>query len=212
MCLGQHNMSQRSERKNQNRQTIIDTVLLISYRGQPFHTISLRQLAKEINLVPSAIYRYFDSKNALAQATIDQVSVFIKSTLLQPKINFLNQHNSVEQKLNLFLDHVTQYASYWHFFVSERWGGYKTLEEAIHNEVEHLITDLMKDSKKMNIYDDQLYIYSELLLQLLLVWSKQWLKLSEVGIPSESNKQIFIQDCQKKICFLRQPIQTSVAI
>lgn len=215
MCLGQHGMSQRSERKKQNRQTIIDTVLMLSHQGQSFHTISLRQLAKEVGIVPSALYRYFQNKDILAQATIDQVSVLIKSTLLQSRTTFYKHPDSIEYQLNLFLDQVSKYAIYWHFFVSELWGGYSTLEETIYSEVDNLTIDLMKDLKKLETYqhatDEQLYIFSELLLQLLLVWSKEWIKLSQAGAPAESYKQSFVQGCQKKISFLRQPIKTSAA-
>lgn len=74
-------MSIRAERKLQSQQCIMETVLALGYSGHNFSSISLRQLAREVGIVPSALYRYFQNKEALASALLDQVALVIKSDL-----------------------------------------------------------------------------------------------------------------------------------
>ena len=59
--------SPRQRRKEKNRETILDAALeLISIKG--FENFSLREVAKEADYSPAALYKYFDSKQALAEA------------------------------------------------------------------------------------------------------------------------------------------------
>ncbi|MFB0982436.1 MAG: TetR family transcriptional regulator, partial [Acinetobacter towneri] len=52
-------MSIREERKQQSRQAIIDAVLQLSASGRAFSSISLREISRQIGLVPTAFYRHF---------------------------------------------------------------------------------------------------------------------------------------------------------
>jgi hypothetical protein len=45
-------MSVRAERKLQSQQAILDQVLKLNYAGQCFNSISLRQLAQAVGMVP----------------------------------------------------------------------------------------------------------------------------------------------------------------
>ena len=76
-------MSVRAERKLQSQQAILEQVLKLSYAGQCFNSISLRQLAQAVGMVPSAFYRYFPNKEQLAAELVDQTSLIIKSHLVQ---------------------------------------------------------------------------------------------------------------------------------
>jgi AcrR family transcriptional regulator len=76
-------MSVRAERKLQSQQAILDQVLKLNYAGQCFNSISLRQLAQAVGMVPSAFYRYFPNKEQLAIELVDQTALIIKSHLTQ---------------------------------------------------------------------------------------------------------------------------------
>lgn len=206
-------MSIRAERKIQNKQKIIDHVLLLSYEGQPFYNISFRQIAQAVGLVPSAIYRYFPNKDLLAQATIDQVGVFIKSGLFQSRARFMThtEENS-EVRLAMFFKSVEEHALYWHFFVSERWGGYPILENCIEHDVDDLSNDMMLDVKRLDYYrlceDTVLKTYTDLLFELSMVWSKQWIKLHKINTQMTEEKRLFLNSCFKKFVFLKQALIT----
>lgn len=204
-------MSMRAERAIQHKQNIIDTVLLLSYQGQPFYNISFRQLASEVGLVQSALYRYFPNKDLLAQATIDQVSVFLKSGLFQARSRFIT-HEEENSKIRLigFFKLVEEHALYWNFFASERLGGYPILEQTIEHEIEDLTTDFMLDLRKLPYYqrcnEQVLHIYADILLQLSMVWSKKWITLHKIDTSMSYEKNVFLTACFQKLIFLKQSL------
>ena len=52
-------MSLREDRKQQSHQALLDATLALSSQGRAFSTISLREVAHAVGLVPTAFYRHF---------------------------------------------------------------------------------------------------------------------------------------------------------
>lgn len=204
-------MSIRTERKTQCRQAIIEKVLELTYQGQSFSSISVRQLAREIGLVPSALYRYFADKDELAHALIDQVSLLIKSTLFQSRIRFSSHpQETPEERMDVFFQLVEHHAPYWHFFIAERWGGYHVLEETIIQDATDLMNDFIHDLQRLPEYrsvsDEKIKIYAELVLQLCFIWSMDWIELCKLPENTpflEKKKENFVLHCSEKISFLK---------
>jgi AcrR family transcriptional regulator len=71
-------MSIRDERKQQSRQAF-DAALHLSTSGRSFSSISLREVAREVGLVPTAFYRHFQDMDALGQELVDQVALHLKA-------------------------------------------------------------------------------------------------------------------------------------
>ena len=61
----------RGERKERTRRAILDAAL-DARRGHSLAALSLRQVAKEVGIVPTAFYRHFDSIEALGLALVDE--------------------------------------------------------------------------------------------------------------------------------------------
>ncbi|TDI23730.1 TetR family transcriptional regulator, partial [Acinetobacter baumannii] len=72
-------MSIRDERKQQNRQALLDAALRLSTSGRSFRSISLREVAREVGLVPTALYGHFQDMDELGKELVDQVSLHLKS-------------------------------------------------------------------------------------------------------------------------------------
>jgi AcrR family transcriptional regulator len=66
------------ERKQQSRQALLDAALQLSTAGRSFSSISLREVAREVGLVPTAFYRHFQDMDALGQELVDQVALHLK--------------------------------------------------------------------------------------------------------------------------------------
>ena len=71
-------MSIRDERKQQSRQALLDAALRLSTSGRSFSSISLREVAREVGLVPTAFYRHFQDMDHLGQELLDQVALHLK--------------------------------------------------------------------------------------------------------------------------------------
>ncbi len=69
----------RTEQKERTRRAILDAALRLS-ADATLATVSLRQVAKEVGMVPTAFYRHFASMDALGLALVDETF----TTLLVP--------------------------------------------------------------------------------------------------------------------------------
>ena len=102
-------MSIRDERKQQSRQALLDAALRLSTSGRSFSSISLREVAREVGLVPTAFYRHFQDMDHLGQELLDQVALHLKTVLHQLGLAYLSQLGSKSQNtLQLFFQAVDQ--------------------------------------------------------------------------------------------------------
>ena len=174
-------MSIREERKRQSHQAIIDAALRLCTTGRSFNSITLREISREVGLVPSAFYRHFADTNALGLEIIDKVSIHFKSILHQLGQAYLYQDNpDIEKSFELFFSAVEQHQEEWIFLISERWGGSDLLRQAIAREVEYLIEDLTIHLKRIpstaHIKDEnELKILADLLINLTFHWAITWI-------------------------------------
>ena len=76
-------MPTRDERKQQSRQALLEAALQLSTSGRSFSSLSLREVAREVGLVPTAFYRHFQDMNELGLEIVDQVALFLKHILHQ---------------------------------------------------------------------------------------------------------------------------------
>lgn len=123
-------MSIRDERKQQSRQALLDAALHLSTSGRSFSSISLREVAREVGLVPTAFYRHFQDMEALGQELVDQVSLHLKSLIHQLGQSYLQHSGSAKTRtsIELFVQAVNHSPQQWQFMIAERWGGLKQYE------------------------------------------------------------------------------------
>ncbi|MHA3092045.1 TetR family transcriptional regulator [Acinetobacter brisouii] len=191
-------MSVRAERKLQSQQAILDQVLKLNYAGQCFNSISLRQLAQAVGMVPSAFYRYFPNKEQLAIELVDQTALIIKSHLTQFLEHIQHKNSEIlETHLSLFCGQVQQKAAHWHFFIVERWGGGSFLKEKIRQEVIFLIDDLAQllNKKYAGQSLDHQLAFAELCIELHFAWIIKWLHNHETQ-QKDQLLRCFIQQLQ----------------
>lgn len=193
-------MSVRAERKLQSQQAILDQVLKLNYAGQCFNSISLRQLAQAVGMVPSAFYRYFPNKEQLAIELVDQTALIIKSHLTQFLEHIQHKNSEIlETHLSLFCGQIQQKAAHWHFFIVERWGGGSFLKEKIRQEVIFLIDDLAQLLNKKYAgqpLDHQPPLaFAELCIELHFAWIIKWLHNHETQ-QKDQLLRCFIQQLQ----------------
>ena len=61
----------QAERRQQTRQALLDAALAQMDAGESFDALSLRSVAREAGVVPTAFYRHFASMDELGLALID---------------------------------------------------------------------------------------------------------------------------------------------
>ncbi|OTG85196.1 TetR family transcriptional regulator [Acinetobacter sp. ANC 4648] len=176
-------MSIRDERKQQSRQALLDAALRLSTSGRSFSSISLREVAREVGLVPTAFYRHFQDMDELGKELVDQVALDLKTILHQLGQTYLNQPKTkTKASLELFFSAVDQNPAPWIFMIAERWGGAEAVRHAISREIDYLNQDFATDLEKIdsvqhfhNMHD--LKVLSNILINLSFTWAMSWISL-----------------------------------
>ena len=177
-------MPTRDERKRQSRQAIIDAALRLSTSGRSFNSISLREISREIGLVPTAFYRHFKDMDALGLELVDQISLNLKSTLHQIGQSYVYQPEAkIDKSLELFFQTIHQHTEEWIFIITERWGASQAIRKAIAREIEYLVEDLAIDLQRLTSVKhiqklDDLKSLAHLLVNLAFNWVMAWIELS----------------------------------
>ena len=70
----------RGERKERTRRAILDAALRLCEESS-LVALSLRQVAKEVGIVPTAFYRHFDSIESLGLELVDESFVSLRAML-----------------------------------------------------------------------------------------------------------------------------------
>jgi AcrR family transcriptional regulator len=137
----------RGERKERTRRAIMDAALALS-EDSSLGALSLRQVAKEVGIVPTAFYRHFDSVEALGLALVDESFVSLRAMLLDVRRGDPAFDAMVDRSINVLVEHVHRQRAHFLFIARERAAGPPAVREAIRHQIElfehELATDLAR--------------------------------------------------------------------
>lgn len=175
-------MSLRDERKQQTRQALLDAALALSTAGRSFSIISLREVAREAGLVPTAFYRHFVDMDALGVDLVDQVCVVLHELLKRLRESYSVEASShTRLSIEQFFYAVEGSRQHWGFLVGERWGGSAVVRDAIAKEIQFFIDDLTRDMQRLpsfsHLAQTDVQIIAEILINLAFAWAMTWLNL-----------------------------------
>src|SRR6478736_2882928 len=137
----------RMVRKERTRRAILDAALELSDETT-LAAISLRQVAKEVGIVPTAFYRHFDSIEALGLALVDESFVSLRAMLRDIRRGDPAFADIVDRSITVLVDHVHQERAHFLFIARERAAGPPGVRAAISHQIElferELATDLTR--------------------------------------------------------------------
>lgn len=188
-------MSIRDERKQQSRQALLDAALTLSTSGRSFSMISLREVAREAGLVPTAFYRHFQDMDELGSDLVDQVAISLHHLLRSLREGYTVPNGpKTRTSIERFFLAVDQTPRHWLFLIAERWGGSPVVRDGIAREIHFFIEDLAEDLKKLPAFEQvsttqDLRITSSILINLSFSWAMTWLNLPEKNNPASISEQ-----------------------
>ncbi|WP_201538944.1 TetR family transcriptional regulator [Psychrobacter sp. 1044] len=205
-------MSSREQKKLQTRHAFFNAVLDLCMTGQSFSSISLRQVTREVGVVPTAFYRHFDDMESLGRALVVEelggtLAILSDSLQIGRKRSFDRQ---IAKSIQLFLHMVSDQPYYWQFLVSERYGGSEAVRKAINELVKKHAQSLADDLAlqpaftHINAYDRRLL--AEAGVNMFFSWIIDWLELTytedhddEIDLNEiEENKQLMLHNCTRQ--------------
>ena len=205
-------MSSREQKKLQTRHAFFSAVLDLCMTGQSFSSISLRQVTREVGVVPTAFYRHFDDMESLGQALVveelgSKLAVLSESLQIGRKRSFDRQ---IAKSIQLFLQTVSAQPRYWQFLISERFGGSESVRKAIselikmHGQILGEDLALQPAFTHINTYDR--YLLADAGINMFFAWIIDWLELTysedhddEIDlVECEDNKQLMLHNCTRQ--------------
>lgn len=203
-------MSIRDERKQQSRQALLDAALKLSTSGRSFSTISLREIAREVGLVPTAFYRHFDDMEKLGEALVEQVAERLRQIILHLRQGYLiRQDAKTRTSMEMFFRAVDQNQQDWIFLIAERWGGSITVRNEIAKKIDILVQDLSRDFDANDNFKaikdiNDLPIISSIIINLSFTWAMTWLSLNTQysGIELVKQQQLYIEQTSTQVQLL----------
>jgi AcrR family transcriptional regulator len=134
----------REERKEATRRAIIAAALkLVQDRG--FSSLSLREVTREVGIVPAAFYRHFESMEALGLVLIDESFRTLRDTLRGARTGRLDPSRVIESSVETVVASITDRREHWRFIYRERSGGVTVLRYAIRTELRLITSELATD-------------------------------------------------------------------
>ena len=134
----------RVERKERTRRAILDSALVLT-EDSSLVAISLRQVAKEVGIVPTAFYRHFDSVESLGMALVDESFESLRGLLREVWLRSPLFKDYIDGSLPVLADHVRGQSAHYAFIVRERTAGPPRVRAAIRHEIELITRELATD-------------------------------------------------------------------
>jgi len=142
----------RVERKERTRRAILDAALELC-EDSSLVALSLRQVAKQVGIVPTGFYRHFESIEDLGLALVDESFASLRAMLRDVRHmdrDFAGSFSRiVDDSVAILVTHVHQQRAHFSFIARERTAGPPAVRDAIRHEIELARRELATDIARL---------------------------------------------------------------
>ena len=163
--------SSRAERKERTRQSLLDaTLALIASRS--LASISLREVAREAGIVPTAFYRHFESMDELGVELVDESMRPLRQMTREARRGRAAHSDIIKSTVDVLGSHVHSHPAQFRFLARERYGGVTAVRRAIDTELRLFTSELTVDLARLTAGFDwtaeDLEMAADLMVQAML--------------------------------------------
>jgi AcrR family transcriptional regulator len=138
----------RTERKERTRRAILDATLSLC-EDSSLVAVSLRQVAKEVGIVPTAFYRHFASIEDLGLALVEESFVSLRAMLRDVRRSNPTYQNIADSSVRVLGEHVHSQHDHFAFIARERMAGPPLVRTAIRHQIELVERELAADLSRL---------------------------------------------------------------
>lgn len=146
-----------------------------------FSAISLRRIARQAGVVPTAFYRHFEDMEALGLTLVEETFRALRRLLRSADLSALPLKGLVRYSVELFAHHVRDNRLLFQFVVKERFSGSAKMRTAIHAEIKILIEELASDFVRFgefgHINEEDLRMIAGLVVNTVIALSERILEV-----------------------------------
>jgi len=139
----------RAEQKERTRRAILDAALTASAENG-LAGLSLRQVAKDVGIVPTAFYRHFDSIDALGLALVEESFVSLRGMLREVRRGSPAPREIIRTSVAVLARHVEQQRDHFAFIARERAAGSPQVRRAVRHQLELVERELATDLARIS--------------------------------------------------------------
>jgi AcrR family transcriptional regulator len=138
----------RAERKERTRQRLLEvTFRLIADRS--LASISLREVAREAGIVPTAFYRHYASMDELGVDLVDEAMRPLRQMIRDARRGRAAHGDIIAESVAVLAQQVREHPDQFRFLIRERYGGVGTVRRAIATELRLFTSDLTVDLARL---------------------------------------------------------------
>jgi AcrR family transcriptional regulator len=147
---GRDEAESRGSRKQRTREALLEAALRLMRQGSSFTGLSLREVAREAGVVPTAFYRHFRGMDELGLALVEEGGVTLRRLLREARRGPLDFTDMIRSSVLAYQRYVEDNRLQFLFVAGERAGGSPVIREAIRREVTHFTNEMAQDLRALN--------------------------------------------------------------
>jgi TetR/AcrR family transcriptional regulator, fatty acid biosynthesis regulator len=132
----------RQERKQRTRQSLLDAALRL-LADRSLASLSLREVARAVGIVPTAFYRHFASMDDLGVALVEESMRTLRTMIREVRTQQATE--AIRGTVAVLARQVRAREAHFRFLVRERYGGTPAVRRAIGLELRLIASELAVD-------------------------------------------------------------------
>ncbi len=137
-----------------------------------FSSLSLREVTREVGVVPTAFYRHFADMEELGLALVDDSFGALRAMLREARADTQRYEHVIRGSVEILVRHVHANRPQFLFLVRERFGGVAGIRHAIRSEIRLFSSELSTDLSRFPYLNEwsseDLQIMSSLIVNTLV--------------------------------------------
>lgn len=180
----------RSDKKERTRRAILDAALRLT-EDTGLAGLSLRQVAKEVGIVPTAFYRHFASIDELGLALVEESFVSLRAMIRDARQGQPSLGQIVDRSVSVLAEHVRAERAHFGFIAREKSGGSAVVRDAVRREFQLFERELATDLARLPMdhwSSDDLRTLSHLIVNAMVSTSEEILLSDPRDLPEITDR------------------------
>ena len=161
----------REQRKQRTRRALLDAALGL-LEHQAFAGLSLRQVTREVGIVPTAFYRHFPDMDALGVQLVEESIGALRRTIRAARDENPEYDVVIERSVQILVRHVHAHRAHFRFIARERSSGVAAVRLAIRRQFTLFASELAADLRRFGLLthwplDDRLLLAEIIVNQMI---------------------------------------------
>lgn len=175
----------RSDKKERTRRAILDAALHLT-EDTGLAGLSLRQVAKEVGIVPTAFYRHFDSIDQVGLALVEESFTSLRAMIRDVRQGSPSLGQIVDRSVDVLAEHVRENSAHFGFIAREKSGGSAIVRDAVRRQFQLFERELSLDLARLPMdhwSGEDLQILSNLIVGAMITTSESILHAEARDLP-----------------------------